>query len=328
MDRPVGFDSQTEVLSTVGWRYIESLTDEWIAQYSIGTSEIQFSPPAEPPSSTRYTGLMSSIVGSGVSLLVTPDHLLPLKRRGLPSVFPASACKRHLKLPSAGTMNDGILDPNITIPKARLVAAWQADGTVLNASNTPKRGDLLRNHHFGWKIKKERKKNRLRILLADCGVTWSERSYPSCKEWTVFCVRRQELLWLYNYVSDDSFSWKITNWPLLVRQTFLKELGYWDGDFPGKTNIRFFTSDLASANLVSAVAVISGFSSVLSLRPAREQRPGNLPEYVFSTIPNLSWRERRRDSTLVSYNGFIHRCKMKSGFVVVRRYGKCCVAAC
>lgn len=318
----VCFSPDTELLTPMGWVKIED-RPKIVAQYQPVGAEVSFVEPTDRQV-FNFDGSAILFENSFCNLLVTPDHRMLVNRGGLNrlSVIKASEVMGQHRIPTAGIMQG---DVAISVNQARLIAAFQADGMITNRHRN-KIGDPSAWHHPAWNLKKERKKARLRKLLTDCQVEWQESSYRSCPEWTLFTVQRKEMEWVLHWLDDDAFLWSTLNWPLDARIGFLEELGHWDGDFSGRRGVRFFTSSEQSANVVCAVAACSGWS--VGMRVQRRTYRKCMPEYIVNLVRNTRWRQgmHGKNPKPIPYSGPVHCVTVPSGFLIVRRNGKVCVA--
>jgi hypothetical protein len=122
-------------------------------------------------------------------------------------------------------------------------------------------------------------------------------------------------------VDGKSLSWAMLDWPLISRQAFLTEMGFWDGDRPGIEGIRFFTGSQRSAEVVSALASVSGYGSIL-----REDKHHEQPTWVVSLVPR-AWRQLGHPASEVQgYEGNVYCLTVDTGFLVTRRNGKVTVS--
>jgi hypothetical protein len=305
----VCYADDTEVLTPTGWTLLAKLPlDVQVAQYHAGSGSIDFVAPVDRQR-FAYTGDMVDLAADWCGLLVTPEHrVLTRWAKTRPVVVRAEQVREQRWLPVAG-LRQGI-GASPTPAQARLIAAWQADG--VNTS---------RGHRIGWNIRKERKKTRLRHLLTEAAVVWREQEFDSTPGWTYLTVDRREAAWLENYLPAKRFHWGMLNWSVTARQVLLDELGFWDGDRPGREGVRYFTADEQCAEVVSALAAISGYGSIVR-RDDRPERPEQGPQWIVNLVPR-DWRTLGQAPNRTPYDGNDVYClTVPSGFLVTRRLGK------
>lgn len=305
----------TEILTRDGWIAIEKIQPEHqIANYWLPTSEVTFSSP-KATQEFDFHGSIVEFQSKFCRLAVTPDHKMaawfPGCRR---NAISATEVRRQHQLPVAGHFSSGIeIDEEIV----QLVAAWQADGI-----------DEKRGHKVSWNLKKSRKLSRLTGLLDTLGIPYSLHNYPSCAAWTNVRIRRSDLTnvlkWVVRDGPDKIFSRDILSWSLRSRQTLIRELAQWDGNKCGQRGVRFFTASERNANIVTELAALSGWGSILH----RDVRPGR-PRYRDQFVLNLNDRQLRRIGSLPKrsrYTGRVHCVTVDSGFVIARRNGAVTIA--
>lgn len=297
----VCYSHDTEVLTPTGWVSFPLATGS-VAQYDAGA--ITFVEPSAWQQ-FAYQGQMINIKAGWCDLLVTPDHRQPARfARCRPGVIKAKDVRGQHRIPVSGFMAG---DADVSEAQARIIAAWQADGT------NHRRGSMV-----SWNLKKERKKKRLRELLEAIGVSWTEHSYTSTPGWTSINVKRADLP--MHLCNGKLFTWDMLRWPLAAKKALVGELGHWDGDHVGQRGLRFFTADEECADIASAVAASAGYGVI----KRRDERPAR-ENYVVQFVLNLVRAEERalgHAPVEVPYDGQVYCCTVPSGQLVVRRNGK------
>jgi AAA domain len=301
------YSDDTEVLTRRGWQLFAKLDDgAEVAQFTPGAGVVAFVKPLARQV-FDYSGVMVHMGARWSDLLVTPDHrALTRWATTRPVTIRAADVGRSRWLPVAGVKPDG--QGEVTPAEARLLAAWQADGV-----------NCARGYRVGWNLKKERKIGRLIGLLDRLGIAHREQVFSSCMEWTYVTVDRRDAPILARLV-DKRFDWDILDWPLASREALLDELGFWDGDRPGREGVRFFTADERSAEVVSAVAATTGYGAIVH-KDNRPSRPEQATQYVVSLVPR-DWRQLGNEPTLEPYDGKVYCLTVPSGYLVTRRNGK------
>lgn len=300
----VCYSDDTEILTRRGWTNFQNLSDddEVAAWDTSGTIRYEI-----PRARQRfaYSGEMVRIKSDWCDLLVTPDHRIPAKCVQAKSVRVrlAKDMKSNLQMPVCGTIDE----PSNDYPseaEARLIVAFVADGCI-------RRGNQI---EFGFC--KDRKKKRFEELLAATGVPFQVASYG------YYLIDRRDAPFLMKWCPDKSWTELALTWPLSIRQAVLEELQHWDGDTTGNS-IRYFTSKSTEADIISRMAVLSGWSSQVRQGQGRESHHSD--EFTVSILPK-SWRVFTSDPTREQYNGMVYCVTVSTGFVVVRRRGKAIVS--
>jgi putative DNA primase/helicase len=307
----VCYSEDTEVLTPDGWARFPNLSEAaTVAQWATDGS-ISFVVPLARQM-FHYAGEMINIHSDFSDLLVTPDHrCITWLPRCEPKIVRAGDFHGNRKFPIAGHSEGSMIGP--TTDQARLLAAWQADGVW------PDRG-----YRGGWNLKKERKKERIRSLLRACSIAFKEQVFDSTPEWTYITVDLRTVPWLEEFLPEKTWTWGSLAWPLATRRAALHELAHWDGDSPGKKGIRFFTEHKVNADVISAMAAISGMGSIVRA-DNRPSRPEQKTQYVVS-LNDRDWRHVLKPPTQVPYDGLVYCLTVPSGFLMTRRNGKTTVA--
>lgn len=302
------YSPDTEVLTPTGWVAFPDLqVGVPVAQWEISDQSISFCIPSAQQKFS-YTGQMVFVQADWCGLLVTPDHRQPTTYKAKqkvygPKIIPASLIRHGLQLPTSGILNGDIGGP--TEREARLITAWLADGVW------EPRGDQI-----SWNLKKERKKARLRALLTDLDIEWSEHHYPSTPGWTNFRLKKRDLDFVWYHAPEKRWPWDAVQWSKSARYAILSELRHWDGDSGKVSSFRFFTSDKQSADVISAIAAVTGHHASMRLDARRGRK-----NYILNVTPRL-WRELYKTPTKIDYSGLVYCCTVDTGFLVVRRHGK------
>lgn len=304
------YSPDTEVLTPDGWVAFPDLRPGTpVAQYDLADESVSFCVP-KAHQRFRYTGEMVNIRAAWCDLLVTPDHRQP--RRNLrdggriacpPRIAPASTVRYGHQLPSAGVKRDGDAIP---LTAARLLVAWLADGVW-----------EPRGSQVSWNLKKGRKQDRLRSALDVLGIRWTEHQYPSTPGWTDFRVAKKDIAEHFPIGPDKRWSWEMLGWSADARGAALDELQHWDGDGASDTSSRFFTGERQSADVVCALAAITGYHANLRV----DRREGKNDSYVVN-LSHKSWRQLANTPERVPYDGDVFCCTVDTGVLVVRRNGK------
>ena len=311
----VCYSSDTEILTRTGWVPFQSLTSQdEVAQYWASDGGVQFTRPSAIQR-FLYTGTMVNFSSDWSDLLVTPEHRVisrgKTKGKWLsPVVKQAQEINSHRYYPTSG-FSQGSGGPNED--QARLLAAWCGDGI------NEKRG-----HKISWNLKKDRKVQRLYLLLRRLGIPFSIHTYESCSEWTNVRAVRESVKFLDEFAPRKVIPMSAMSWSLTARNAFLEELRYWDGDSTGPDGSRFFTSKQEEAEAVSAIAAISGWGCIVR-KDNRPKRPNNNTAFVVN-LARKQWRMMSRKPSRENYTGDVFCCTVPSGFLIVRRNGKTMVS--
>jgi len=306
------YSPDTEVLTPDGWVAFPDLRPgTQVAQYDLSTESVSFTIPTAHQR-YRYAGEMVNIRAAWCDLLVTPDHRQPrrnvrFKNGGefpcAPSIAPASTIRYGHQLPASGVKRTG---KQIELTAARLLVAWLGDGVW-----------EPRGEQVSWNLKKERKQERLRAALAVLGIQWTEHQYPSTPGWTSFRVAKADIGRHFEVGPDKRWPWEMLDWSADARGAALDELQYWDGDGQSDISSRFFTGERQSADVVCALAAITGYHANLRI----DRRDGKNDSYVVN-LSHKTWRQLANTPKRIAYDGEVFCCTVDTGVLVVRRNGK------
>lgn len=248
-------------------------------------------------------------------LLLTDDHEVIFidtnkRPRKMPAreVHPGSA--RYII--AAGHLN---ITPKLSEVETRLLAMILADGSLVGDGE-------VKGVRFGFT--KQRKIERCRWLLDQAGIQYNESLQGSGVTRIYF---RSPELWerLSPFIdSGKSLSWAcIGN---IDGRIYLEEAAYWDGSMISlqrsrKRRVRFSTTDRQTAEVMQALAVLSGIPSVLYSRTSHKTNHSvvYLLSYKLEGAPTwrVSWDLRRTGK-----KDTVYCVQVPSGAIVVRRNGR------
>ncbi len=330
-------DKDTEYMSPSGWKKISEYSGGDVLQYNRGTGKAEFVTPLafiKKPCSefirakTKY----------GIDQMLSEEHRVLLETaKGKQEVLTAaeweqrqndwvSGVKKPRSFSSIGYSHGGI--PNtfsfsgvgfpLSDQRLRVQIAVIADGYFPSATN-----------RCVVRIKKDRKKDRLRKLLTDAGIPWTERTkdYPTAVGFTVFVFyapRREK-----EFTPD----WYACTGEQLA--IFCDEVIHWDGSCASHTKnknrgVGFSTYVKASADFVQFAFCSTGRTARLYQR-VRERRGKVEIEYAVGVRNEgkpLLISARTSGSVKISNltrvpseDGYKYCFSVPSGFLVLRRNG-------
>lgn len=304
------YSDDTEILTKRGWIPFSDLrVSDQVAEYWPETGKINFVVPLDRQC-FLYSGEMVNLYADWCDLLVTPDHRVLMKRPGChPRVVSASSITGAIvQLPVSGTL-EKVSEDGPNPDQARFLVAYVADGRF-----------EPRGNWVTFNLKKQRKKERLRALLKKLSICWKEREYLSTPGWTHFIIQKECLDWVWPLLDGKEWSLQAINWSFEARLAILREIQFWDGDSYSDIHARYFTASRQCADIVSAIAAITGWGSTIRTDD-RPERPNYRTQYVVN-LSNKQWRRIQQPSGKQSYEGNVYCCTVPSGFLVVRRKGK------
>lgn len=289
-----------EVLTPVGWKRIDKLTNEHVAQWHNG--EITFVQPSAYHQ-YQHEGEIVEVFGQAFSQVVTTNHALPV------SINHTMKCKRvevtqltnNMYLPVTGTYSGG--DIELTDVQTRLLACVQADGSII--------GQTVR-----VRLKRPRKIERLRGLLAGLP--------HRVKKWEGSTVFFFKLALLGKAVEMLTISREFSDTVLRLtshsRKVLLAELPLWDGSTATSHNYKrtvYVSKSLRSANIVQTLTHLSGAQALL-----RPTIVNNVTYYTVSFNRRQFVYTRPMKIARVPYSGQVYCITVASGFFIVRHRGR------
>lgn len=254
-------DAETEYLSPEGWKRIDQYREGLVAQYELTTGAIEFVQPKEYVKKP-CTDMIRFKTTRGVDQLLSPEHrVLYVNTVGEKKVMSAAECLASHETNARGWT--GRVITTFTPPKAqgvnlsetliRLQVALMADGYFPSSTNRV----LVR-------IKKPRKIERLRNLLIQAGVDYSEKEVlPEGFKMFTFCAP----LRTKNYAN---WAWQCNEEQLNI---IVDEVGHWDGSFRKKNSISFFTTIKDNADFIQYAFAATGRTASLQVDTPEGYKP-------------------------------------------------------
>lgn len=289
-----------EVLTPSGWTRLDRWNGGSIACWSPATEYISFQ-DAESLS-FDYSGEMISVIGQRCEQICTPDHKMPfLEKSGEWACAPMDAVSQHRFIIPFTGRRLGAYSPEPD--KLRALIMTQADGYY-----TPQ-GDLRFHFH------KTRKIERCKHLLRKCGIPFQFSAHSDGNS-SLLIKNRMMPLWLRQFQNKTFGYWLLDESPDII----FDELPLWDGYACGPNSIQYTTTNLQNAEIMQAVAILSGRSATL-LRKNRDKWSAAYYLNIWNT-PGHGTAIRKEQVSKMDYTGKVYCAETKTGFFVVRRNGK------
>lgn len=238
---PVGcLSAETEVLTDNGWLAISDWDGQRIGVWSDGHLSMEY-PEAyiDAPCDQMWHFKNEH----ALSMIVSDEHRMPLYDRDekfrVRIAADVAAKPGRYRVP-INFERVGALQQEARL---RLHCAIAADGCL------PKRGDQV-----VICVRKDRKKDRLRVLLADAGVTWQEFPHSTRETELTFAFPRE------TWMTKRLAIWALCTPGLRV---VLDEVQHWDGLYEGPDE-RFDTTDKEAADFIQFAAHATGRRATIS----------------------------------------------------------------
>jgi DNA polymerase I-like protein with 3'-5' exonuclease and polymerase domains len=288
-----------EVLTPHGWKSVASVQDEeQIAVWDSTNEQIWFEVPRRWNRDATAPGEpLVKFEGQAFDQLVTLDHRMPYTVDA--TGWHTTTATRALTYTTARFPKSGFYNGPVTLPCARLVVAYIADGTI----------DAYGNVRFHFH--KSRKKDRLRQLLG-------EREFTEGEDY--FYIPRR------SSTDFTAFGKSYANWLLELDgaslDAIIEELQFWDGTKGPSGAINFFSTDVNS---------LQWLRTIIHLRGKASQYQGATVSGFGSTVHRCSINNRPKAwLNSFDYKGHVNSAESvavycpqtTTGFFLVRRNGK------
>lgn len=326
------YDGETEYLSENGWKKISEYDGGKVMQYKKDGSA-EFVTPLRYINQ-EYNGEMLHYISSQMDILCTPDHNFVVKndkKDRNQELFKISANElldrynkvknTHLIVPK--TFNyDGKLEIDENI--LRLAIAINADGTYAPKTTlSNNKGRTKRNTRFTANdtsvrdcfcvmVAKERKKERMRILLSNAKIEWKEKEYGA---YTYFTFH-------FPYFNPKQFPNEWYNLSNKCKEVIMEEILLWDGSLTETkfgTRKSYSTSKKSDADFIAFVGASCGYGVNV-----REDRRSKNINYLlsFTRIKNTKISTKSSFTKEINTDGRVYCFEVESGMLIVRRNGK------
>jgi hypothetical protein len=251
-----------------------------------------------------YEGPMYTYTDKRIDQCSTPDHKMRVQKRyGAPwqDMTVEEMAKYRPCIPMNGyRYHRGCANPDWI----RVLVMAQADATYTT--------DGAVKFHF----KKQRKIERCKSLLRKAAIPFVEHQYSVST--TIDIPARAVPLWLREFRTKTFGFWLLDENP----DIFFDELPNWDGSRPAPNSIQYCTANKQNADIVQALAHMSGrcCSMVLKHRPEH-------PEWADAYYLNIwlapgNCHEVRVKPQISDFAGKVYCAETSTGYFLVRRNGK------
>ena len=293
-----------EILTKHGWVRLDEWEGGSIACWNARNEIVSFQ--KANALSFDYTGPMYTYKDCRIDQCSTPDHKMRAKRRydkPWEDMTVEEMAKSQPMIPMTGYKDYRCCaDP----AWLRVLIMTQADGFYTE--------DGTVRYHF----KKLRKVERCKMLLRKAGIFFTENyfkngctsiSIPAC------CVP----LWLRQFTDKTFGYWLFDENP----DIFFDELPYWDGYYPAPNSIQYSTINKTNADLVQALAHMSGRTAVIRKKKVSEKHPNWNDAYIVDIWQNVTNAHTiATKPEITDYSGKVYCAETSTGYFLVRRNGK------
>ncbi|MCA9367019.1 hypothetical protein KC887_02000 [Candidatus Kaiserbacteria bacterium] len=308
--------NDTEYLTPTGWKRMDRYTEgDKVAQFHPDTRRIEFVTPTEYV--VKDCPLMLHLkTARGVDQMLSPEHRVLYYTEGNPDryeVIPAAALKElhdTLTIGFRGRFENTFTVDTPGIPftddEIRLGVAIKADGYVVKQ---------LHGYKVSMNLKKERKKQRLEVLLANCGVEYTiHKSAPGYSR--------------YHFTPPCPEKRYTEYWGASAHQRaiIVDEAQYWDGSQCRAGAYTFHTTHAEDADFIQFCAASTGRTSSIQTY-TRYRRGRTETDYVVHIRKNAarvgikSGSNKSEIPIVPSPDGKKYCFMVPSTFLLLRRNG-------
>lgn len=316
----------TEILTPKGWVNFKDIdTNTEVIQYDLETNTMTSVLPSNVINEP-YKGKMHRIENQTYNALLTPNHNIYYKTRSgniiKKAIKDINAFNSDMKLPFSGKFVNKGVNELTTIERLRI--AIQADGSARfwdKNGEKVRRGLDTNSHTYEISVKKENKKNRLKNLILESGLTYREfnASRPEYVKYEIdFPIDYDLKQFDWVDLSDKSEKWC---------NNFIQELAEWDGyKLKGKGNaknclIKYSTTNKSCADKVQAIGVLAGYRT--NMNTSTDNRKDSYKDvYTISFVNVESYSSITYTPTIEDYDGNVYCVTVPTGCIVTRYNNK------
>ncbi|MCH3955297.1 MAG: DNA polymerase [Eubacterium sp.] len=293
-----------EVLTQDGWERLDEWQGGAIACWNATSEAVSFQKAEKLE--FDYRGKMYTYQDNRIDQCSTPDHKMRVKKRyggNWTDMTVEEMAKCQPCIPLNGyRYHRGCASP----AWIRVLIMTQADGYYT--------ADGEVRFHF----KKLRKIARCKHLLRKAEISFVERENTNGTV-TITIPARCVPLWLREFRTKTFGFWLLDENP----DIFFDELPQWDGYCPAPNSIQYTTCNRQNADIVQALAHMSGRCASLRLKKLSGEHKNWKDAYILDIwLSPGAGHEIRVKPTITDYDGKVYCAATKTGYFLVRRNGK------
>lgn len=314
------FPGETEILTDEGWIRLDRYQDGRVAQWDHGV--ISFVYPLARIEK-EYSGDLVRYEQRGYLSITTPNHnMIAISKSGEYYKHKAIEGSSSIadKIPRCGVCDgEGI---ELTYEQIALCVAVSADAAIdvrkLSYAGGPPRKLPVESRYARFGFKKQRKVDRLRLILNECGIIASDTEIA--KGYRSICFGLPD--WVPGRILPNEWIAQAT---LEQREFILDELIHWDGNsVPNRTMTEYSSKYKENVDFVQALCFTSGrCSSIIS-------RKNSFGEWYKASILNgkttSSWQQLKEKRKLIHHDGRVYCVQVPSGAILIRQEDKVSVS--
>lgn len=328
------FPGDAQILTKHGWVNFEDYNNEEVMQVNPDGTSSFVMPLAKIVH--EYDGKMVEASQKGrYYTFTTEEHNLVLRgKNGFTKRFakdmPDSINAECASIPVCAEYNDGKGIP-LSDDEIRLFVAFSADGSYNKESCYEKR----KVNRIRFSFSKKRKFDRLKTILENIGIKYTETVKPSEKYAT-------GTSYYIGFTDENAFLKKNFDWAWLSdmtkhqREVLLEEVCYWDGykfDSNSIANPRnigeYYSTIRSNAEFIQAMCHISGFmATIVYKKDLHDNHSTAMSVHLLYSKDNVSWQKMWSTGRAkkVDYKGMVYCVTVPSGMILVRQKEKISVS--
>ena len=293
-----------EVLTKDGWRRLDEWNGGHIAVWNASNECVSFQP--SKVLCFDYEGEMYNYRDVRIDQCSTPDHKMRVQRRyGCEwedmTVAEMSKCRPTIPI-NGYRYHRGCANP----VWLRVLIMTQADGFYTSDGSVR------------FNFKKERKIARCKNLLRKAEIMFTVHKFKDVTDISI--PARAVPLWLRQFRTKTFGFWLLDENPDII----FDELPNWDGYCPAPNSIQYCTCNKQNADIVQALAHMSGRSAIIKLKHRNiEKHPKWKQAYVVDIwLTPKNCHEIRVKPVVTDFTGKVYCAETPTGYFLVRRNGK------
>lgn len=307
--RPECFSADTEVLTPEGWLTVDKVTTS--TSICVVDKELQssFEEPETVVAQDGFDYLYHIRNKKGqLDLLVSPGHRMIYEKEG------------EIKEETAEDISykQGYKSHNTTVATGS--CAWAAEDALAVAFQADGRSRIYKSHGYSGKgygyeivIQKQRKIDRLRLLLTEADYSWKEWVTSSGR--TGFYFRSKRLF-------DKDFSWLLVdNLSLEFCRRFSEELAFWDGSTRSITRWKYSNTNELAIDKAQAVVCQAGYNTFKSEVIDKRGYPTCYELHIRSNYTPVDGQSVLKERVVCTRDTKLYCFDVSTGIVLVRRNG-------
>ena len=317
--RPDCYSDDTLILTKCGWKLFKNLNDNDLVAQVLDDGSHEFVKPLKYVNE-YYSGDMYHFFDhhGKMDLLVTPNHRMIFKTnkwvvQEAKDVPNNGRYMKDIMRSSRAQDNESRLTP---IEKLKIM--FQADGSYCNTTDGSKSKTKYDEYKIRGSFNKERKIKKLKILIKEANLTYSEYHLKDGKTEIQINIPNHGFTKDFSWVTPDKLS-------LTWSREFIEELSYWDATRRSDSRFKFDTTDKCVMDVVEMICMAAGYGILISeYKDDRKKQFSNI--FTGNILKNNFIDGQSIKKEKINYSGNVHCVTVPTGKLIVKRNR--CTAIC